>query len=193
MIPTFDGTDVRQFERRVRLFVFNTRMATERRARKLLERLEARAFDSFEGTQDLETPNGVENLLDHLRTHFEPIQPQRRGRIVDDFVFDLERQPSEGFQTVVGQEHPLIKAHVFVNLSTEKQSKIVSAAMNRCECEPLRNAMLPTISRGGALRGSVPCIEELVEGQNEEKKYTSSRQRKLLTTSWRPSSRKQCP
>ena len=94
MIPTFDGTDVRQFERRVRLFVSNTRMATERRARKLLERLEARAFDSFEGTQDLETPNGVENLLDHLRTHFEPIQPQRRhdriwpvDRIWPEFVF----------------------------------------------------------------------------------------------------------
>ena len=70
VIPTFDGTDFRQYEMRVRLFVSNTRVAPERRAGKLLERLEARAFDSCEGIQDLETPNGVENLLDHLRTHF---------------------------------------------------------------------------------------------------------------------------
>ena len=73
VIPTFDGTDFRQYERRSRLFVSNTRVAPERRASKLLERLEARAFDSCEGIQDLETPNGVENLLDHLRTHLEQI------------------------------------------------------------------------------------------------------------------------
>ena len=33
--------------------------------------------------------------LDHLRTHFEPIKVFRRGRIVDDFVYDFERQPGE--------------------------------------------------------------------------------------------------
>ena len=54
-----------------------------------------RAFDPCEGIQDLETPTGVENLLDHLRTHFEPIEVFRRGRIVDDFVYDFERQPGE--------------------------------------------------------------------------------------------------
>ena len=65
VISSFDGTDFRQYERRVRLFVSNTRVA-ERRAGKLLERLEGRAFDSTE-IQDLETPNGVEKLLDHWK------------------------------------------------------------------------------------------------------------------------------
>ena len=46
MIPSFDGTDFRQCERRVRLVVSHTRVAPERRAGKLLERLEGRAFDS---------------------------------------------------------------------------------------------------------------------------------------------------
>ena len=55
---------------------------SERRAGKLVERLEGRAFDSCQGIQDLETPNGVENLLDHLRTHFEPTDVFRRGRIL---------------------------------------------------------------------------------------------------------------
>ena len=60
-----------------------------------MERPEERAFGSCEGIQDLETPDGVENLLDHLRTHFEPIEAFRRGWIVDDFVYDFERQPGE--------------------------------------------------------------------------------------------------
>ena len=95
MIPSFDGTDFRQYERRVRLFVSNARVAPESRAGKLLERLEGCAFDSSGGIQDLETPNGVENLLDHSRTHFEPIEVFRRGRDMDDFVCDFERQPGE--------------------------------------------------------------------------------------------------
>ena len=67
MIPSFDGAVFRQSKRRVRLFVSSTRVAPEKRAGKLLERLEGRAFESCEGIQDLETPNGVENVLDHLR------------------------------------------------------------------------------------------------------------------------------
>ena len=90
VIPTFGGSDFRQCERWVRLFVSNTRVAPERRTSKLLERPEERAFDSCEGTQDLESPNGVGNLLDHSRTHFEPLEVSRRGRIVDDFVFNFE-------------------------------------------------------------------------------------------------------
>ena len=74
VIPSFDGTDFRLYERRVRLFVSNTRVAPARRAGKQVERLEGRAFDSCQGIQDLETWNGVENLLDHLRTHFELIE-----------------------------------------------------------------------------------------------------------------------
>ena len=58
-------------------------------AGKLLEWLEGRAL------KDLETPTGVENLLDHLRTHFEPIEVFTRERIVDHFVYDFERQPGE--------------------------------------------------------------------------------------------------
>ena len=95
VIPSYDGTGFRQYERLVRLFVSQTRVAPERRAGKLLERLEGRAFDSSEGIQDLETPNGVENLLDHMRMHFEPIDVFRQGRVVDDFVDDFERQLGE--------------------------------------------------------------------------------------------------
>ena len=84
-------------------------------------------------------------MLDHLSTHFEPIEIFRRGRIVDDFVYDFERQPDEEFrdydtrfnillrrfEALAGQ---VIKAHVFLRkatLSAEKQSQIVSAAMSR--------------------------------------------------------------
>ena len=53
VIPSFDGADFRQYERRVRLFVSSTQVAPERRAGKLVERLEGRAFDSCEGIQEL--------------------------------------------------------------------------------------------------------------------------------------------
>ena len=46
--PSFDGTDFKQYEKRVRLFVSNTRVGPVRKAGKLLERLEGRAFDSTE-------------------------------------------------------------------------------------------------------------------------------------------------
>ena len=76
----------------------------------------------------METPNGLENLLDHLRTHFEPIEVFRQERVVDDFVCNFERQPGKEirdydsrfkillrrFEAVAGQVNPLIKAHVFL-------------------------------------------------------------------------------
>ena len=93
MIPSFDGSD-RQYERRVRLFVCNTQVAPEELV-DFWRRREGRACDSCEGIQDWDTPNGVENLLDHLRIHFEPIEAFRQGRVVDDFVCDFERQSGE--------------------------------------------------------------------------------------------------
>ena len=48
VVPSFDGADFRQHERRVRLCVSNTRVAPARRAGKLMERLEGRAIDSLE-------------------------------------------------------------------------------------------------------------------------------------------------
>ena len=73
----------------------HTRVVPDRRAGKLLERLEGRAFDLCQEIQDLGTWSGVENLLDHLRRHLEPIDVIRQGRIVDDFVGNFERQPGE--------------------------------------------------------------------------------------------------
>ena len=64
----------------------HTRVAPERGAGKLLERLEGHAVDLREGILDWETPKGVENLLDHLRRYFEPIDVSRQGGVVDDVV-----------------------------------------------------------------------------------------------------------
>ena len=74
----------------------NTRVAPPRRAGKLVDRLEGRAFDPCEGIQDLEIWNGVENLLDHMRTHFEPLEVFRRGRIVYDTRFNILLRRFEG-------------------------------------------------------------------------------------------------
>ena len=79
-------------------------MASERRAGKLLERLEGCAFDLCEILEDLETSKGVEILLDHLRWHFEPIDVSRQGRVADDFVGDFERQPDEEVDVLEAKE-----------------------------------------------------------------------------------------
>ena len=83
------------------------------------------------------------------------------------------------FEAVAGQANPLIKAHVFLrkaNLSAEKQSQIVSAAVSRYEYEPRRDAMLTEIPGAGALRGGVSLHRkrsrvhsaQVVETQDEE-------------------------
>ena len=53
VIPTCDGVNFRQNKRRVRLFAFNTQVAPEKRAGKLLERLEGRAFESLQRNTEL--------------------------------------------------------------------------------------------------------------------------------------------
>ena len=101
VIPSCDGTDFRQYERRVRLFESNARVASESWAGKLLERLEGRALDSTAGRQDLETPNGVWEFARSLEdANIEPIEVFRRGRVMDDFVHDFERQPGEEIKEV---------------------------------------------------------------------------------------------
>ena len=176
VIPTFDGADSRQYERRiVCLCPIHGWPQREGLVNWWSDWKDGHSIR--EGTQDLETPNGVGCFLDHLRTHCEAIEVFRRGRIVDDFVYDFKRQPGEEFrdndtrfnillrrfEAVAGQVNPLIKAHVFLrkaNLSAEKQSQIVSAAMSRYEYEPLRDAMLNAIPRAGALRGGVPLLRK---------------------------------
>ena len=64
------------------------------------------------------------------------------------------------------------------NLSAEKQSQIVSAAMSRYEHEPLKDAMPTAIPQAVALRGCVPLHRkqsgvspaQVVEAQEEEAK-----------------------
>ena len=88
-------------------------------------------------------------------------------------------------------------------LSAEKQSKIVSAATSRYDCEPPGEATLTSNPRGGALRGSIPANRkypgvyspQVVEAQDEEDEETdfldSRRLMRLPMKSWRSSLRKQ--
>ena len=140
MIPTFGGADFRQHKRRVRLFASNTQVAPEKRAGKLLERLKGRAFESCEGIQDLETPNGVENLLDHLRKNFDPIEVFRRERVVDGSVCNFDRQPSEEIKEYEPQRDAMRTAVPQVHASRgrvplRKQSGVYSAQAEETQDE----------------------------------------------------------
>ena len=124
VIPSFDGADFRQYERRVRLLVSNTRVAPERRVGKLVEGLERRGFDSCGGIQDIETPNGVENLLGRLKHSNEEGLWTTASTITS---------VSEGRKSGITTRdstfcrNPLIMAHVILR-KANLSAQIVSAA-----------------------------------------------------------------
>ena len=100
------------------------------------------------------------------------------------------------FEAVAGQVHPVIEAHVFLrkaNLSVEKQSQIVSAAMSRSEYEPLRET--PSSRRfleRAFCEWLFPCLESSPERtlpkwsrprMKKTRESTSSRKMRLPMTS----------
>ena len=78
MIPSFDGMDFRQYERRVRLFVSHTRVAPQRRAGKLLDVHSTCVKES----RTWKHRRVLRILLHHMRMYFEPIDVFRQGRVV---------------------------------------------------------------------------------------------------------------
>ena len=72
----------------------------ERRAGRLLERLEGDAFDACEtlDTSELRSWSGAATFMKHLKSRFEPIDVLRVGRIVDDFLYEFERKNGEDMQ-----------------------------------------------------------------------------------------------
>ena len=71
------------------------------------------------------------------------------------------------------------------NLSAEKQSQIVSAAMSRYEYEPLKDAMLTAIPQAGALRGCVPLHRKqsgVYSAQGVEAQYEEDEEEHVLET-----------
>ena len=117
----------------------------------------------------METLNGVENLLDHLRIHFEPIEVFRQGRVVDDFVGDFERQPGEEVEEYAPRRNAMPTAVPQARAKTR-----------RCTFAPKTVRSVPS-----------PLGER--PGTKEMRKCTSSRKRRLLTSGGRPSTRKQWP
>ena len=150
VIPTCDGADFRQYERRVRLFVSNTRVAQREGLVNFWRDWKDVHSIRVKESRTWKLLMVFRICLIILRTQFKPIEVFRRGRIVDDVVYDFERQQGEDirdydtrfnillsrFEAVAGHVNPLIEAHVFLRkttLSAEKQSQIVCAAMSRYE------------------------------------------------------------
>ena len=167
VIPSFDGTDFRQFETRVRLSCVPYTSGSRETG---YEAFEGRAFDLCEEIQDLETPKGVQNLLDYLRVHFEPIDVSRQGKVEDDFVVGLERQPGEEVEEYAPWRDAMPCPRRFLK-------PVLGKEVYPC-VENSQERTLPKWERPGT---------------KEMMKCMSSRQRRLLTTSGRPSTRKQWP
>ena len=145
-VPLWDGTPpMKTYERKVEIYEMKTKTPPEERAIKLLERLTEDAFDATEtlDIQSLKTPDGVQKLLAFLRNVMEPIENQRVGRLVDEFLYELERNNTEEIreydvrfrnlckrtEAVIGMINPTFKAHVFLKkckLPEMMKSQIIS-------------------------------------------------------------------
>ena len=87
----------REYQRRVANFKANTVAPTWRQAGRLMEKLSGDAWDHCETLGDvtaLQTNDGVDQLIEHLRLRFEMIENLRVGRELDDFIYEFARPRS---------------------------------------------------------------------------------------------------
>jgi len=98
-VPGWDGKSVpiQTYFRSIDIWLAGTRMAPERRGVKLLGKLTGDAFEKMElvNPLDLKFDGGVDKFRELILAKYDPINSQRVGRIMDDFVYHLERKPEE--------------------------------------------------------------------------------------------------
>ena len=173
-VPEWDGKSetLKTYRRRVAIYVANSRTSPSRQGGKLLERFTGAAFQRTENLDPntLKTDDGVKKLMDFLSSKFEPREAVRVGRVMDEYTEKFKREFGEEIQEfdtkfesrtreleeVVGvQLPPLLKAHYFLKklgLPPEKESQIITGALNRYEYEALRDSAMASIPNVKMLR-----------------------------------------
>ena len=167
--PEFDGADMsfRQYQRRVENFAANTTSPQWRMAGRFMEELAGDVWDHCEILGDsvaLQSSEGDDKLMAHLKSRFEVIENVRVGRELDDSIYEFSRPDRSEIreydslfrkhlarvECIVGPMGLVMKAHVFLgeaNLPADKESKVVSGALNQYEYEALRGSMLASIPK----------------------------------------------
>ena len=112
-----DG-EFRQYERRVKLFLTNMRLAPKRRAGKLVQWLEG---------------NRVDELMDHLMQHFEPLEVFRQGDF-DSRDYDATRGPPSSHVLVMSPDVSITTLIVQLGASAVRLKHNLAPAVLRVIC-----------------------------------------------------------
>ena len=171
--PTWDGSSVPllTYLRKIEIWEAYTKTDPSRRAIKLLSCLEGDAFEKLEliSPADLKRPDGVEVFIDILKRYFEPLEHRRVGKIMDDFIYKLERGSEEtvhDFNTrfdretskaekVAGVLTPIWKAHLYLKklkLRDDREALILASSMGQYTYEALSKAAVITFPTAASVR-----------------------------------------
>ena len=170
VLPSFDGsTPLREYRRRVELFLATTGIDEEYRAGRLAEKLEGRAWLAIQTLEvsKLRSPEGVTYLLQHLQQELEPIEHLQTFTTLHHFFKVFQREKGEEFvsfdtkfrdqlqklEEVGAKVDGLVKSFFFLeaaNISNDLRKQVVAAAGSDYTYEKLRAALVaivPTVKR----------------------------------------------
>lgn len=100
VVPSFDGEGpLREYRRRVDLFVATTGIDEEYRGGRLMEKLEGRAWLATQtmDVKKLRCANGVNHLLNHLQQELEPVEHLQTFQVLHEFFHSFKRSKGEEF------------------------------------------------------------------------------------------------
>lgn len=167
IVPGWDGsTPIRDYRRRIELFLATTGIDPEYRAGRLVEQLKDAAWRATE-TLDmslLRTPDGVSHLLAHLQEELEPVEYLQVFSTLSTFYKGFRRQKGEEMVTydtryrvqcqkldeVGAGISGLTKAYWFLEcaaISEEVRKQVIAAAGGDYSYEKLRTALIAIIPR----------------------------------------------
>lgn len=165
-----DGsTTLRDYRRRVALFLATTGIDEEFRAGRLMEKLEGRAWQATQtlDVTQLRKPGGVDFLLDHLQQELEPVEHLQIFNVLHGFFKGFRRERGEEFTTfdtrfrdqvqklqeIGAPLEGLVKSFWFLEssgISGELRKQVVAAAGGSYQYERLRSALValvPTVRK----------------------------------------------
>ena len=170
VVPSYNGESaLREYRRRVDLFLATTGIDEEFRAGRLMEKLEGRAWQATQTLQvsRLRSSEGVQCLLDHLQKELEPVEHLQIFNTLHEFFRGFKRSRGEEFSTydtrfraqlqkmeeIGAPLDGLVRSYWFLEgsgISAELRKQVISAAGGSYNYEKLWAALVaivPTVKR----------------------------------------------
>ena len=180
VVPSYNGESaLREYKRRVDLFLATTGIDEEFRAGRVMEKLEGRAWQATQTLQvsKLRSSEGVHYLLQHLQKELEPVEHLQTFQALHEFFRGFKRNRGEEFSTYDARFRAqlqkmeeigapldgLVRSYWFLEgsgISAELRKQVISAAGGSYEYEKLRAALVaivPTVKRDDAENANKPA------------------------------------